>query len=49
MCGVALDFSRPGRPTDDAYIESISGKFRGEFLNSNWFLSLDKARLMRLR
>ena len=34
MRGVTLDFSRPGRPTDNAYIESFNGKFRTECLNS---------------
>lgn len=42
--GVTLDFSRPGKPTDNAYIESFNGKFRTECLNANWFLSLDEAR-----
>jgi putative transposase len=44
MRGVTLDFSRPGKPTDNAYIESFNGKFRTECLNTNWFLSLDEAR-----
>ncbi len=44
MRGVTLDFSRPGKPTDNAYIESFNGKFRAEYLNENWFLSLDEAR-----
>jgi putative transposase len=43
MYDVTLDFSRPGRPTDNAYIESFNGKFRVECLNTNWFLSLDEA------
>jgi putative transposase len=42
--GVTLDFSRPGKPTDNAYIESFNGKFRAECLNANWFLTLDEAR-----
>jgi len=42
--GVALDFSRPGKPTDNSFIESFNGKFRAECLNANWFLSLDEAR-----
>ena len=42
--GVTLDFSRPGKPTDNAFIESFNGKFRTECLNASWFLSLDKAR-----
>lgn len=41
---VTLDFSRPGKPTDNAYIESLNGKFRTECLNANWFQSLDEAR-----
>ncbi|MNS98665.1 IS2 transposase TnpB [compost metagenome] len=42
--GVTLDFSRPGKPTDNAFIESFNGSFRDECLNVNWFLSLDDAR-----
>jgi putative transposase len=44
MRGVTLDFSRPGKPTDNAFIESLNGKFRAECLNANWFMSLDEAR-----
>jgi putative transposase len=40
---VKLDFSRPGKPTDNAFIESFNGKFRTECLNENWFLSLADA------
>ena len=42
--GVTLDFSRPGKPTDNAFIESFNGKFRAECLNAHWFMSLDDAR-----
>jgi putative transposase len=42
--GVILDFSRPGKPTDNPYIESFNGKFRGECLSVNWFLSLEDAK-----
>lgn len=42
--GVMLDFSRPGKPTDNAYIESFNGRFREECLNTHWFLSLAEAR-----
>ena len=42
--GVTLDFSRPGKPTDTAYVESFNGSFRDECLNTNWFLSLEDAR-----
>lgn len=40
---VILDFSRPGKPTDNPFIESFNGSFRDECLNVNWFLSLDDA------
>jgi hypothetical protein len=42
--GVTLDFSRPGKPTNNAFIESFNGKFRAECLNAHWFMSLDDAR-----
>ena len=37
--GVTLDFSRPGKPTDNAYIEAFNGRFRTECLNTHWFMS----------
>jgi putative transposase len=40
---VTLDFSRPGKPTDNPFIESFNGSFRDECLNMNWFLSMDDA------
>ena len=39
-----LDFSRPGKPTDNAYIESFNARFRLECLNEHWFMSLEDAR-----
>ncbi len=41
---VKLDFSRPGKPTDNAFIESFNGRLRQECLNQNWFTSLADAR-----
>jgi len=41
---VHLDYSRPGTPTDNAYIESFNGSFRDECLNTNWFLSMEDAK-----
>ena len=41
---VTLDFSRPGKPTDNAFIESFNGSFRDECLNAHWFMSLEDAR-----
>ena len=42
--GATLDFSRPGKPTDNAYIEAFNGRFRAECLNAHWFLNLADAR-----
>lgn len=42
--GVHLDFIDPGKPVQNAYIESFNGKFRDECLNENWFLDLPEAR-----
>ncbi|MEM9686623.1 MAG: IS3 family transposase [Bacteroidota bacterium] len=41
---VELDFSRPGKPTDNAFIERFNGSLRDECLNTNWFLSIEDAR-----
>ena len=41
--GVTLDFSRPGKPTDNAFIEAFNGRFRAECLNTHWFLNLADA------
>jgi len=41
--GVILDFSRRGKPTDNAAIESFNGRFREECLNIHWFASVDDA------
>lgn len=42
--GVVLDFSRPGKPTDNACIESFTSRFRQECLNEHRFLSLGDAK-----
>jgi putative transposase len=42
--GVEIDFSRPGKPTDNAKVESFNGRLRQECLNEHWFLSLDDAK-----
>ena len=41
---VELDFSRPGKPTDNGFIEAFNGRLRQECLNEHWFLSLEDAR-----
>ena len=42
--GVKLDFSRPGKPTDNGFVETFNGSLRDECLNTNWFTSLTEAR-----
>lgn len=44
--GVKLAFTQPGKPTQNAYVESFNGKFRDECLNDNWFTSLREARIL---
>jgi putative transposase len=41
--GVALRLIEPGKPTQNAYIESFTGRFRDECLNEHWFTSLANA------
>ena len=43
--GVRHILNQPGKPTQNAYIESFNGKFRDECLNEHWFLSLKQARV----
>ena len=41
--GVKLEFSRPGKPTDNASVESFNGHLREECLNQHWFETLAAA------
>jgi putative transposase len=41
---VTLDFSRRGKPTDNAIVESFNGRFREECLNTHWFESIEDAK-----
>jgi putative transposase len=41
---VRLNFIRPGKPVENAYIESLNGRFRDECLNEHWFLTMAYAR-----
>jgi putative transposase len=41
---VELDFTTPGKPTENGHIESFNGKFRDECLSQEWFVSLADAR-----
>lgn len=42
--GVTLHFIQPGKPTQNAFIESFNGKFRDTCLNQHWFTDLHDAR-----
>jgi putative transposase len=42
--GVRLDFSRPGKPTDNSYVETFNGSLRDECLNVHWFKTLTEAK-----
>jgi len=44
--GVRIDFSRPGKPTDNAFIETFNGSLRDECLNLHWFETIAEARLL---
>ena len=42
--GVELRFIDPGKPVQNAFIESFNGRFRDECLNQHWFVNLAHAR-----
>lgn len=42
--GVRLNFIQPGKPTQNAFVESLNGKFRDACLNMHWFRSIPEAR-----
>ena len=42
--GIRLHFIEPGKPNQNAYVESFNGRFRDECLNEHWFLSLAHTR-----
>ena len=42
--GVQLRFIRPGKPIENAFVESFNGKFRDECLNEHWFVRLADAK-----
>jgi putative transposase len=43
-CKARIDFSRPGKPTDNGHIEAFNGSFRRECLNAHWFKTLADAK-----
>jgi len=42
--GVDLHFIEPGKPNQNAYVESFNGRLRDECLNEHWFMSFGQAR-----
>jgi Integrase core domain len=44
--GVQLAFIRPGKPIENAYIESFNGRFRDEWLKEHWFFTIDHTRIV---
>ena len=42
--GVRIDFCRPGKPTDNAFVESFNGTFRAECLDVHWFRTIAEAK-----
>ena len=40
---IKLQYSRPGKPTDNPFIESFNGRFRQECLDQSWFVSIEDA------
>jgi putative transposase len=43
--GITLGFMQLGKPTQNAFVESLNNNFRKECLRANWFKLLDKARM----
>ncbi len=43
--GVKLGFIQPGKPTQNAFVESLNGKFRNECLNRHWFRTMREAKV----
>ena len=43
--GVQIDFSRPGKPTDNCFVETFNGSLRDECLNVHWFESMEEAKV----
>lgn len=43
--GIKLDYIRPGKPVENAFVESFNGRFRDECLNDHWFVTLQEAQV----
>ena len=44
--GISLRLIEPGKPNQNAYVESFNGRFRDECLNEHWFMSIEHARVV---
>jgi hypothetical protein len=44
--GITIEFIAPGKPNQNAYIESFNGRLRDECLNEHWFVNLNHARVV---
>ncbi len=42
---VKSGFNQPGKPTQNAFVESLNGKFRNECLNQHWFRTIEEAKV----
>jgi putative transposase len=40
---IVIEHTRPGKPSDNAFVESFNGKIRDECFNEHWFLSIPDA------
>jgi putative transposase len=45
-CKARIDFSRPGRPKDNCYVETFNGSLRDECLNVHWFETIEEAKVI---
>jgi putative transposase len=43
-CNTRIDFSRPGKPTDNSFVETFNGSLRDECLNVHWFETMEDAK-----
>jgi len=43
--GITLAFIQPGKPTQDAFVESFNSRLRDECLNAHWFVTVTEAQL----
>lgn len=41
---IKLNFTQPEKPTQNAFVESLNGKFRSECLNLHWFRTIEEAK-----